>query len=115
MMDVKVDSLVLDARRESEYANANLARLRAQKQVLDEKAEKGYDYKKCADSAKSEVTSGLKSYVSLFKKESLKSMAKQIAAQWFVVIDAVGKDKFNSELSKFDKSATDLKIELALN
>lgn len=115
MVNIEIDRKVLNAKRESQYANLSLERIRAEGEVLNSKRATGFDYKKCIDAAKAETNKSLKPYVALFKKDPVKSFAKQVVSQWFVAIDAVGEQHFNVELSKFDKAANDMKVELAIN
>lgn len=97
------------------YANMQIERMSAEREVMEKKRRDGFDYIRCTDTAKNKIKETVKGYVSTFKKDNLRSFAKQIVSQWFVTIDTVGENNFREEFSKFDKAANDLKIELAVN
>lgn len=108
--DIRAAAAVRSLTNDSE--SAAMSALKAQQEVTQRKQSEGFKYKQCVDSAKQAMTDNAKTWVAQFKQESLKSMAKQVISQWLVVVDAVGQDNFDSELSKFDKSANDLRVEL---
>lgn len=115
MMSLDVEEKVLRARERSQYADLSFERMAAQRDVVNAKRATGFDFKKCAEDAKGDVDRSIKHYVSAFKNDSQKSLAKQIISQWFAAVDAVGEKHFGAELSKFDKASSDIKVELAMD
>lgn len=109
-IQLEIENRVLDA--ELNYKSRNYERDYARIAVLEKKSNDGYRYKSCITKSKDAISPTIKGYVNTFKKENLKSLAKQLVSQWLVALDSVGEKNQKEESSKFDKAANDMQIEL---
>lgn len=90
-------------------------RVEIEQKVVSEKQAKGFEYKKCIDDAKAKIAQGgAKEFLGAFASTQ-KPKAKALLAQWLTVMDAIGQDNFDQEVSKYDSLVNGLKVEAMTN
>ncbi len=86
----------------------------AREDVMKKKSAEGFAYRECIAGGKQLLSAGAREFVGAFKTDAAQTKAKDALAQWLTAIDAVSKDNFPHELSRFDAHANALKLELNL-
>lgn len=113
-MNKRTDNMFKGKDEALDYLGA-VDRLKVEEEVISKQEAKGFQYKKCIDDAKTTTAQGgAKEFVDTFSAAQ-KSQAKALLAQWFTAMDAIEKDNFNQELSKYDSLVNNLKIEAMTN
>lgn len=101
------------AGRSIDFSNSD--RIEIQENILMEKEKEGYSYKQCVATSKATMANGgAKEFVALFKSQQ-QQKAKEALAQWLTVIDAIGKNNFDQEVSKYDLVINSLNVDAMTN
>lgn len=110
-----IASKELDYLFEYKVANAVGPAMREQirMETMNLKQKEGFKYQSCVTEAKTRMSDRTRGFVDTFTGEQ-KSNAKQMIGQWYTAIDAVSRDNFDNEASKFETMANTIKVEMAM-